>query len=132
MNYYEKENWSRIVYTIDCEKDGYPIIEHKLGDIVWDYAETTSDGWRCMSVDGDGLYSREAGHQPELVRTFDTEAEANHALLLCHRFDMHEKRGTEGNPWVFECRADAESMAREMLEEDIDEDDEPVSPTPVI
>lgn len=123
MNFYEKEDFDRIVYTVDREQDGYPIIEHRLGDIVWDYIEWTSDGWHRMDVEGKGLYSRKAGHQPELVETFDTEAEANHALLLCHRFAMYENRGTEGNPWVFENREDAENEVREMLEEDAELDD---------
>lgn len=34
MNYFEDVDFERIVYTVDYEQDGYPIIEHKLRDIV--------------------------------------------------------------------------------------------------
>lgn len=120
MNWYEKERWDRIVYTIDYEKDGYPLIEHRLGDIVWDYAEPGNGGRNKMYVEGVELYSHAAGscQWRELVETFDTEAEAEHALLLCHRFDMYENRGSNGNSWVYEKREDAEEAQCEDRAED--------------
>lgn len=127
MNWYEKEDWDRIVYTIDYEREGYPIIEHRLGDIVWDYAEDGGGGQDRMFVEENELYRRENLFPwRELVQTFDTEAEAKHALLLCHRADMYENRGSNGNSWVYEKREDAEEAQRE----DLEEDDEPAAPAP--
>jgi|GEM_PF-6655701 len=132
MDFYEKEDFDRIVYTIDHESDGYPIIEHRLGNIVWNYAEPGSAGRNKMYVEGVELYNHKAGFGQwrELVETFDTEAEAEHALLLCHRFDMYENRGTDAGPWVFDDREDAENEACEMLEQDAADDDEPAAPAP--
>ncbi|MGO1162312.1 hypothetical protein ACTOV4_10185 [Brucella sp. C7-11G] len=134
MNFYEKEDFDRVVYTIDYEKDGYPIIEHRLGDIVREYAEPGSGGRDAMFVEGVELYSHDAGpcRWRELVWTFDTEDEANHALLLCHRFNMYEKMGTswEHLPEVYDTREAAEEWQAEMLEEDAENDDEPVAPSP--
>ena len=125
MGFYEKEDWDRIVYTIDYEREGYPIIEHRLGDIVWDYAEDGGGGRDRMFVEENELYRREKLFPwRELVQTFDTEAEAKHALLLCHRADMYENRGTDVGPWVFDNREDAENEVREMLAEDAELDDE--------
>lgn len=79
-----------------------------------------------MFVEGGNLYCHEAGYGKwrELVYTFDTEAEAQHALLLCHLFAMDNSRGIDGAVWVYDKRIDAENERLDVLEEETYTDEE--------
>ena len=51
------------------------------------------------------------GNNPALVEAFDSEEEADHALMLCHRFDL---LNGDDNPIVYNTKAEAEEAIAEI------------------
>ena len=114
INYYEKVDFEKTVYTIG--ESG--IEEHELGDIATQYADmtTTPQGVAPrMYVEGTDLRTWGTGGSNEaLVNQFATSEQAQHALLLCHLYDLDNDFDA---PVVFFSREDAEVVHAELLED---------------
>lgn len=114
INYYEKVDFEKTVYTVG--ESG--IEEHELGDIATQYADmaTTPHGIAPrMYVEGTDLRTWGTGGSNEaLVNQFKTSEQAQHALLLCHLYDLDNNVDA---PLVFFSREDAEAVHAELLED---------------
>jgi hypothetical protein len=108
INYYEKIDFNQIVYTID--ENG--IKTHDLGIIATEYADETTTPHGIaprMYVERNELRTWGAGGNNEtLVFEFKTNEQAEHALLLCHLYDLENHCDA---PNVFYTRGDAEKAS---------------------
>ena len=116
MHYYEEMDFGKTVYTVDASASS--IDEHDLAALAREYAETTTTpmgvGTR-MYTDGCDLRSwGPAGNNDTLVHEFENEEQADHALLLCHLYDLENYADA---PTVFYARTDAEACLAELLED---------------
>lgn len=118
INYYEKVDFRRTVWTVDTLDPDCGIIESDLGELVTEYADTTTTpmgvGTRIYT---DGCDLRSWGHggnNDALVYEFENEEQAEHALLLCHLYDVDNSPHV---PDVFYTRVEAETFLAELLED---------------
>lgn len=97
INYYEKIDFDKTVYTLGDTG----IQEHRLRDLAAEWAEetTTPRGVSTrMYTDGAELRSwGYGGNNDKVVHEFETEAQAEHALLLCHLHDLNT--AADAPPW---------------------------------
>lgn len=106
IDFYNPVDFAQTVYTID---DTGTVKAHTLADLCRQHCDETTTPHGIapkMHTRGNELWTWGlCGNFPELVATFDTDAEAEHALMLCHLFDL------EHNFSFFYRLADAESHA---------------------
>lgn len=112
MNFYEKENFDQAVYIIEDNE----IEQITLRELCLEFADetTTPNGInkRFHLREGVELWTWGAGgNNPALVETFDSEEEADHALMLCHRFDL---LSGDDSPIVYNTKAEAEEAMAEF------------------
>jgi hypothetical protein len=116
INYYEKIDFSRIVYTLANDLSG--IEEHDLESLSREYADetTTPQGVAPrMYVEDNELRTWGCGGNNEaLVEQFETSEQAEHALMLSYLYDLEHDVNA---PTVFYSRADAEVSLAEILED---------------
>ena len=117
INYYKKVNFNRTVWTVDVLEPDCGIIESDLRELVTEYADTTTTPWGVgtrIYTDGRDLRSwGHGGNNDALVHKFDTQAQAEHALLLCHLYDFDKSPDV---PDVFYTQVDAEACLAELRE----------------
>ncbi len=105
MNFYEKENFDQAVYIIEDNE----IEQITLRELCLEFADetTTPNGInkRFHLREGVELWTWGVnGKNPAMVEAFDSEEEADHALMLCHRFDL---LNGDDNPIVYNTKAEA-------------------------
>jgi len=108
LDYYEKENWNRIVYTVDNLK----IEKHKLRDMCDEYAELGTNPTGLSPVIhriGKNLYHWSYGER-NLIKVFDSVLQAKNAVLIAHRHDLYNN----DNVQVFDDIADAEECLADL------------------
>lgn len=88
INYYQKIDFDKTVFALGDTS----IQEHRLRDLAVEWAdETTTPLGVAPRMYTDGAELRTWGHggnNDTIVCEFETEAEAEHALLLCHLHDL--------------------------------------------
>ena len=114
INYFEEEDFNRTVFTVEEGK----VIEHKLADLCLEYAVTTTTPHgiaRCFHTKGSELWAwsaiNSARSLPVLIQQFDSEAEAEHALLLSCRYDLFNRQQA---PYIHDTREAAELDLAEL------------------
>lgn len=111
MNFYEKEDFSRTVYSIQ----GGIVVPATLETLCREWAETTTTPGgvdTCFHVRGNDLWSwGPAGNGRHHVASFDTEADAYHALLLSFRYDLLSRADA---PEIFDTEEDAISALQDL------------------
>ena len=89
INFYEKIDFDKTVYTLG----GTSIQEHALRDLAAEWAEeTTTPLGVSTRMFTDGVQLRSwgyGGNNDKVVCEFETEAQAEHALMLCHLHDLN-------------------------------------------
>ena len=117
IDFHEPEDYNRTVFTLVEGK----VVGYSLKDLCLHYAETTTSPEGVSTTfhtRGNELWTwGAAGNNPSLFIAFDSEDEAEHALLLSFRFDL--QNGVD-NPVLY----DTWEEARQALDELIGVDDE--------
>lgn len=107
LNYRKQQDFNKIVFIINDDQE---IEEHNYGSLCRECADETCSPRGAeprFHVRGNELWTWGPGGQnPVLVEEFETEAEAEHALLISFEYDLHN---TDDAPIVFYTRADAEA-----------------------
>ncbi len=89
INFYEKIDFDKTVYTLGDTS----IQEHALRDLAAEWAEeTTTPLGVSTRMFTDGVQLRSwgyGGNNDKVVCEFETEAQAEHALMLCHLHDLN-------------------------------------------
>tara|TARA_R110001599_G_scaffold92569_4_gene242224 strand:+ start:52 stop:411 length:360 start_codon:yes stop_codon:yes gene_type:complete len=115
INYYEKIDFNQTVYTLS--PSGLGLHEYKLGALAKEHAAEANTPHGIaprMFIDGNELLTWEyGGNYGSLVVEFKTNEQAEHALLLCHLYDLVNHCDA---PNVFYTPEDAEAAYGEYLE----------------
>ena len=114
INYYEKIDFNQTVYTLS--PSGMGVYEYNLGALAEEHADETTTPHGIaprMFVENNELRTwGVAGNNEALVNQFETNAQAEHALLLCHLYDLNNHCDA---PTVFYTRDEAEDAYEEYL-----------------
>lgn len=118
INYFEKENFARAVFTIEEGE----IIEHTLGELCHEYAEETTSSRgvepKFHTRISDNRYELWSwgyqGMHPKKIESFDSAKQAEHALLLSFKYDLYNGAN---NPIIFNTYEEAEKTLNQWLDE---------------
>ena len=107
---YSEEDFTRTVYTVD---EDFVIKERILKDLCLEFAETTSTPFGIGTIRHtceNELRRWCPGGKAALIQEFDTEQEAEQALLVTHRYELDE---CSYAPLIFYTRNEAQAYVRE-------------------
>ena len=112
IDFYEPEDFDRTVYIVNPET--LEISEQTLRDVCLEFANKTTTPLGVHPI----IHARDCelwswGHMgsfPAKIETFDTEAEAEHAAMLCHRYDLYHNGEALH---VYDTREEAEAALLE-------------------
>lgn len=112
IDYYENVDFDRTVYFVENGQ----VVDETLRDLVSEHAvETTTPqgiGKRFHVRDNELWDWGPQGNASRYIETFRSAEEAEHALLLCHRYDL---LNGDDKPEYFETREEAETQLNEEL-----------------
>lgn len=115
MNFYENINFDRTVFIVN---DDFEIEGHVYRDLCEEYAEETTTprgvGKTFHLRDNELWTWGYMGNAPRKVESFDSEAEAEHALYVTFAYDLSNSALA---PIIHDTRAEAEADAAEMKSE---------------
>lgn len=115
IDFYEKEDFSRTVYTVDIET--LEIDSHVLRDLCEEFCEKTTTPYGIASkffVDGKTLRQYQ-GSNSKVVREFDTAGEAEHALYLIFKYDLEND---DDAPSIFYTLKEAREFVEQIETDD--------------
>ena len=113
VNWYEAEDFDRVVFFVN---DDLEIESETFGTLCRKYADETTTPHGVAPryhTRGKELWSWGAGgNNPYKVEAFDTEEEAEHALMLSF---MHDFANANDAPNVFNTREEADQDLEEIV-----------------
>lgn len=112
IDFYEKENWDRTVYYIE----DLTIRSSKLSDLCLDFCEKTTSPRGVepkIHCEKRTLYSWNIDGSKEIVMEFESEAQAKHAEMLCHRYDLYNN----DQIFIYNNEKDAIGDLKELTED---------------